>query len=58
VRDGLVPKFWLIASGAPITTTGGHCWMFGLEADGETGVQEAVRPMCRSGADCIKVTVT
>jgi imidazolonepropionase-like amidohydrolase len=57
-REGLIRGARVVASGAPVTTTGGHCWMFGLEAEGETGVREAVRRMCRSGADFIKVMVT
>jgi imidazolonepropionase-like amidohydrolase len=58
VREGLITGPRILASGAPVTTTGGHCWMFGLEADGIVGVQEAVRRMCREGADFIKVMVT
>jgi imidazolonepropionase-like amidohydrolase len=57
-RDGLIAGPRVVASGAPVTTTGGHCWMFGLEAEGIPGVQAAVRRMCRSGADFIKVMVT
>ena len=57
-RDGLITGPRVVASGAPVTTTGGHCWMFGLEAEGIPGVQAAVRRMCRSGADFIKVMVT
>jgi len=57
-RDGLIVGPRVLSSGAPVTTTGGHCWMLGLEADGIVGVQEAVRRMCRDGADLIKVMVT
>ncbi len=57
-REGLVAGPRVVASGAPVTTTGGHCWMFGGEADGVDGVRTAVRRQCREGADFIKVMVT
>jgi imidazolonepropionase-like amidohydrolase len=57
-REGLIVGPRVLSSGAPVTTTGGHCWMFGLEADGIVGVQRAVRQMCRAGADFIKAMVT
>ena len=33
----------IVASGPPITTTNGHCWFLGGEADGPDGVRQAVR---------------
>ena len=45
----------LLVSGAPITTTGGHCYFMGGEADGELGVRVAVRERVRAGVDWIKV---
>jgi imidazolonepropionase-like amidohydrolase len=55
---GMVPGPRIVSCGAPITTTGGHCYYLGLEADGVEGVQKAVRQMHKAGADFIKVMVT
>jgi imidazolonepropionase-like amidohydrolase len=55
---GLAPGPRIVSCGAPITTTGGHCYYLGLEADGVEGVQKAVRQMHKAGADFIKVMVT
>ncbi len=46
------------AAGAPITTTRGHCYFMGGEADGEAGVRNLVRQHNRSGVDWIKVMAT
>jgi imidazolonepropionase-like amidohydrolase len=48
----------LSISGRPITMTGGHCWPFGGEADGEDAVRQSVRQMVKEGADWIKVMAT
>lgn len=48
----------ILGSGPPITTTKGHCWFLGGEADGEQGVREAVRERARNGAHVIKMMVT
>lgn len=48
----------VIASGCGITTTGGHLWFNGLEADGEVEVRRAVRAQVKAGADFIKVFAT
>jgi imidazolonepropionase-like amidohydrolase len=48
----------IIASGPPITVTGGHCWFLGGEADGADGVRQAVRDRVTRGADVIKIMVT
>lgn len=45
----------VLASGTPITITGGHCWPLGGEADGVQGVRVAVRQHVKDGADWIKV---
>ena len=55
IRRGLTAGPRVMAAGRPITITGGHCWMMGSEADGETGVRRAVRQLVREGADFIKV---
>jgi imidazolonepropionase-like amidohydrolase len=52
---GLISAPRVIAAGGAITTTGGHCWFFGLEADGEAELRYAVRSQSKAGADYIKV---
>ena len=54
---GLGPR--ILASGRPITPTGGHCWFWGGEADGEAAVRAAVaRLLDEEGADGIKIMAT
>ncbi|WP_292833533.1 amidohydrolase family protein [Microbacterium sp.] len=48
----------LIASGAPLTPTGGHCWFMGGEADGAYELRKAVRRHHEHGADSIKIMST
>jgi imidazolonepropionase-like amidohydrolase len=48
----------IVASGPPITVTGGHCWFLGGEADGVDGVCQAVRDRVTHGVDVIKVMAT
>lgn len=55
IRGGLVAGPDLVVAGAPVTTTGGHCWFMGGEADGELGVRVAVRERVKAGVDWIKV---
>lgn len=50
------PRIW--ASGACLTTTGGHCYFFGIEVDDETAIRRAVRAQVKAGADFIKVMAT
>lgn len=57
-RAGLCPGPRLLLSGTPITTTAGHCWMFGTEADTADEVVRAVRQQKKLGADCIKIMAT
>ncbi len=45
----------IVVCGQPITTTGGHTWYFGGEADGVDGVRQKAREMAKLGADFIKV---
>ncbi|MDW8098064.1 MAG: amidohydrolase family protein [Anaerolineae bacterium] len=58
IAAGMIPGPRIVSCGAPITTTGGHCYFLGLEAEGIEGVQRAVRQMHKAGADFIKVMVT
>ena len=55
LRGGLIGGPSLLVAGAPITTTGGHCWFMGGEADGEVEIRKAVRARSKLGVDCIKV---
>ncbi len=55
IRGGLVVGPDLVVAGAPVTTTGGHCWFMRGEADGELGVRVAVRERVKAGVDWIKV---
>ena len=45
----------IVASGAPITTSNGHCWFLGGEVDGPDGIRAAVRERAARGVDVIKV---
>ena len=62
VRDaidaGVVPGPRLLLAGTPITTTAGHCWMFGTEADTLDDVVKAVREQVKLGANVIKIMST
>ncbi|WP_346145617.1 metal-dependent hydrolase family protein [Nonomuraea recticatena] len=48
----------ILASGPPITTTGGHCWFLGGQADGVEGVRAAVRERAERGVHVVKMMVT
>lgn len=56
--SGLVSGPRLVVAGAPITTTGGHCWFMGGECDGETEIRKRVRTLVKEGVDVIKVMAT
>ncbi|MCH9046965.1 MAG: amidohydrolase family protein [SAR324 cluster bacterium] len=58
VDDGTLVAPRIIASGAGVTTTGGHLWFCGVEADSEVEVRRAVRAQAKAGADFIKVFAT
>lgn len=45
----------VVASGAPLTSTGGHCWFLGGEVRGAGEMRRAVRARVAGGADVIKV---
>lgn len=53
--EGIASGPHLLVSGAPITTTGGHCWFMGGETDGEVELRKAVRERVKAGVDCIKI---
>ena len=58
VERGVVKGPRMLVCGRPITTTGGHCWFMGSEADGVDGVRGATRQLIKQGADFIKVMAT
>ena len=58
IREGIIPGPRLLVAGTPITTTGGHCHMFGTEADSLEQVVSAVRGQVKAGADWIKIMAT
>jgi len=48
----------ILASGAPITTTGGHLYWCGWEADSVPELRRHARMLCARGVDVIKVVAT
>jgi imidazolonepropionase-like amidohydrolase len=58
LQAGLVLGSRLLVSGAPITTTAGHMWYFGIQADNVEEVRKAVRAQAQAGVDFIKVAAT
>jgi imidazolonepropionase-like amidohydrolase len=48
----------VLAAGPPVTTSRGHCWFLGGEAEGVAGVRAAVRERAERGVDVIKVMAT
>ncbi|WP_426562876.1 amidohydrolase family protein [Angustibacter sp. McL0619] len=45
----------IVASGPPITTTGGHCHYLGGEVDGATGIARAIADRAAERVDVVKV---
>ena len=58
IKKGIIQGPDIIASGMPITVTGGHCNFCGLEADTAEEAVKAVRWLCKEGVDYIKVMVS
>jgi imidazolonepropionase-like amidohydrolase len=58
IRDGLVAGPRMLAAGAPVTTTGGHCNWLGNRADSKDEVVKATRQLVQDGADFVKVMAT
>ena len=48
----------ILVAGTPITTTAGHCYFFGTEANSQEEILHAVRRQVKLGADCIKIMST
>jgi imidazolonepropionase-like amidohydrolase len=58
VAQGMLPGPHIVSCGAPITTTGGHCYYIGVEVEGVDEGRKALRAFHREGADFIKIMVT
>lgn len=58
VASGAVIGPRVLVSGTPITTSGGHCWWLGGEADSPSEVLSLVRSLVRDGADGVKMMAT
>ena len=55
---GLEPGPRILASGPPLTVSGGPCGFLGGEVDGAEGLREAVRAHAARGVDLIKIMGT
>jgi imidazolonepropionase-like amidohydrolase len=58
IEEELVPGPRIVYSGAPITTTGGHCHYFGIEAEGVDRLKRAVRELHKAGIHFVKAMAT
>lgn len=58
IETGMADGPELLVANQPITTTGGHCWFMGGEADGTDEVRRAVRERHKAGANLVKVMST
>ena len=58
IQGGLVSGPRVLAAGAPITTTAGHCNWLGNRADTRDEVVKATRTLVQLGADFVKVMAT
>jgi imidazolonepropionase-like amidohydrolase len=55
IRDGVAVGPRLLVAGAPITTTAGHYWFLGAEADTTDEVVRRVRERRKLEVDCVKI---
>lgn len=58
LEEGTLVGPTVLASGPPVTRTGGHMWVMNGEADGADGVRRAVRERAKAGAAAIKLVAT
>lgn len=58
IADGDARGPRILAAGAAITVTGGHCWFMGAEVDSPDEMRTMVRQLHKDGADWIKVMST
>src|SRR5215475_1525714 len=52
-RDDGLP--WIVASGPPVTSPGGHCWYLGGQVTGAKQLRAAVRERVERSVDVVKV---
>jgi imidazolonepropionase-like amidohydrolase len=55
IAAGRIQGCRVVASGPPITPTGGHMWYLGGQADSPAEIQQAARRNWRWGADFLKI---
>lgn len=55
IEAGTLPGPRILAAGPPLTTTGGHLHWCGNSADSVDEVRKAVRRMCTTGVDLVKI---
>jgi imidazolonepropionase-like amidohydrolase len=58
IEAGIIPGPRILASGAPIVMTGGHCHPMGVEVDGPYEARKAARQQLKEGADLVKMLAT
>ena len=58
IREGSLVGPDIVAAGEGITSNGGHCYFFGIEAEGVPAVRDAVRRQADAGADLVKIFAT
>lgn len=58
IADGVVEGPRVLASGAQLTTTGGHAWQTGGEVDSVDDILRLIRTHHKNGVDVIKVMAT
>ncbi len=58
IASGLARGPRIVAAGSPITTTGGHCWFMGGEANSVGDLRRMVRTHHKHGANLVKVMST
>lgn len=58
IADGTLQGPRLLTAGAPLTSTGGHCWYMGGEADSLEEIRKMVRLHHKNRVDHIKVMAT
>ncbi len=58
VAEGVIAGPRIVASGPPITTTGGQAWQFSTECDSDEELRRAVRELVKNRVDFIKLMGT
>lgn len=58
IDQGLLVGPRILAAGQVITTTAGHCYLMGHEADSADEMRKAIRSEVKAGSDFIKVMAT